>query len=299
MSSDASNGPSVPSSRGSRKGEGVILDLSRPGVVDLLCNFRALGTWEVLRRYVRAAARADLAQAVGLSEPETQRDLDLLAGFGLAVRVPASRHLRAGGWRVACQKIVVLLDPASEPQQALLARVVEEFSERSIQVIRRVNRGPGQLARRRIKRAFNWLHVTDEEFDEVRMLLRSFDALVKRIESRQLRHPMAPTERPNLHLALCVSPLDPETPPVPPIQVTTAADLQRDRQVDQAQQMDALSPREREVTMLLLSGLTEKEAAARLGLSPGTVRTHVVHAYQKLGVKRRSELSARVLGLAK
>ena len=51
--------------------------------------------------------------------------------------------------------------------------------------------------------------------------------------------------------------------------------------------------------MLLLSGLTEKECAAKLGLSPGTVRTHVVHAYQKLGVKRRSELSARVLGLSK
>lgn len=275
-----------------------MLDLSRPGVVELLCNFRALGTWEVLRRFPRAAARHELAEVVGLSEPETQRDLDLLAGFGLVVRVPASRHLRAGGWRTACQKILVLLDPTSEPQQSLLARVVEEFSERSIQVIRRVNRGPGQLARRRIKRSFNWLHVTDEEFDEVRMMLRSFDALVKRIEARQLRQSVDPGERPNLHLALCVTPLEPDTMPVPPIQVSTAADLQRDRQIDRAQQMDTLSPREREVTMLLLSGLTEKQAAARLGLSPGTVRTHVVHAYQKLGVKRRSELSARVLGLA-
>lgn len=277
----------------------MVLDLARPGIVELLCNFRALGTWEVLRRFPKAAARPEIAQAVGLSEPETQRDLDLLAGFGLVLRVPASRHLRAGGWRAACQKILVLLDPTSESQQALLARVIEEFSERSIQAIRRVNRGPGQLARRRIKRSFNWLHVTDEEFDEVRMLLRSFDALVKRIESRQFRQPVAPSERPNLHLTLCVTPLDADSLPVPPIQMTTLADLQRDRQVDQAQQMDTLSPREREVTMLLLSGLTEKECAAKLGLSPGTVRTHVVHAYQKLGVKRRSELSARVLGLAK
>jgi DNA-binding CsgD family transcriptional regulator len=108
-----------------------------------------------------------------------------------------------------------------------------------------------------------------------------------------------PGVRPNLHLALCVTPLDADSPAMPPIQVTTAADLQRDSDVDQAQHMNALSPREREVTMLLLSGLTEKECAAKLGLSPGTVRTHVVHAYQKLGVKRRSELSARVLGLAK
>lgn len=276
-----------------------MLDLARPGLVELLCNFRALGTWEVLRRFPRSAARSELAQAVGLSEQETQRDLDLLTGFGLVVRVPASRHLRAGGWRSASQRIVVLLDPANEAQHALLARVVDEFSERSIQVIRRVNRGTGQLARKRIKRSFNWVHVTDEEFDEVRMMLRSFDALVKRIEARQLRRPADPGERPNLHLALCVTPLEADQLPVPPVQVTTAADLQRDRSVDQAQQMDTLSPREREVTMLLLSGLTEKEAAAKLGLSPGTVRTHVVHAYQKLGVRRRSELSARVLGLAK
>jgi DNA-binding CsgD family transcriptional regulator len=162
-----------------------------------------------------------------------------------------------------------------------------------------VHHGEGSIVQRRIKRAFSWLHVSDEEFDELRMLLRSFDALVKRIEARQLRETGAPAARPNLHLALCVTPLGPDALPTPPLTVTTRADLERDRGVDAAQNMDRLSPREREVIMLLLRGLTEKEAAKQLSLSPGTVRTHVVHAYEKLGVKRRSELSARVLGLAK
>lgn len=277
----------------------VTIDLQRPGVVDLLCNAAAMAVWEVLRRHPKAVTRADLATATGRNEADAQRHLDLLAQHGLVERVPASRHLRAGGWRVTCPKITVLFDPKDATHHALLSRLVDDFTERSIEVIRGVNRGQGALAQRRIKRSFSWLHVTDEEFEEVRMLLRGFDALVKRIEARQLREPSAPTDRPNMHFALCLTPLGSDTLPMPPLEVTTRGDLERDRGVHEAQNMDRLSPREREVIMLLLRGLTEREAASQLSLSPGTVRTHVVHAYEKLGVKRRSELSARVLGLAK
>lgn len=258
-----------------------------------------MATWEVLRRHGRAVARADVAASLGRGEAEVQQHLDLLVAQGLVERVPASRNLRSGGWRVTCPKITVLFDPRNVTHHALLTRVVDEFTERSIQVIRRVNRGESQLLQRRIKRSFSWLHVTDEEFEEVRMMLRGFDALVRRIEARQLREPSEPSERPNLHLSLCITPLAADTLPMPPLEVTTRTDLERDRGVDEAQHMERLSPREREVIMLLLRGLTEKEAASQLSLSPGTVRTHVVHAYEKLGVKRRSELSARVLGLAK
>ncbi|MFM7807820.1 MAG: response regulator transcription factor [Planctomycetota bacterium] len=287
------------SKRRTASADSVTVDLQRPGVVELLCNAQAMATWEVLRRHPRAVARADLAGTLGRGEAEVQRELDLLAEHRLVERVPASRQLRAGGWRVTCPKITVLFDPKDASHHALLSRLVDEFTERSIQTIRGINRGAGQLAQRRIKRAFSWLNVTDEEFEEVRLVLRSFDALVKRIEARQLREPSSPSDRPNLHFALCLTPLSPDALPMPPLEVTTRAALERDRGVHEAQNMDRLSPREREVIMLLLRGLTEKEAAGQLSLSPGTVRTHVVHAYEKLGVKRRSELSARVLGLAK
>lgn len=275
------------------------LDLAAPGVVELLCNQRALSVWEVLRRNRRAAPRNEVAQQLRMPEPEVQKDLDLLADFGLVERVPASRHLRTGGHRVTCPSIVVLIDPKDASHQPLVSKVLEVVSERSIEIIRRQNRASAQVFRKRIKRAFSFLHVTDEEFEEVRMLLRSFDALVKRIEARQVRNPSPPTERPNLHMALCVTPLDGDVPPSPPMELTTREQMERNRGVQSAQGMEQLSPREREVIMLLLGGRTEKEAAQSLGLSPGTVRTHVVHAYEKLGVKRRSELSARVLGLAK
>jgi DNA-binding CsgD family transcriptional regulator len=55
-----------------------------------------------------------------------------------------------------------------------------------------------------------------------------------------------------------------------------------------------LSAREREVAQLAACGLGDKEIARRLGISPTTVRTHVDHAYRKLGVNNRVALARRI-----
>ena len=39
---------------------------------------------------------------------------------------------------------------------------------------------------------------------------------------------------------------------------------------------------------LLARGLTKKEIAAALVIAPGTVHTHTVHIYEKLGVSTRA-----------
>ena len=44
-----------------------------------------------------------------------------------------------------------------------------------------------------------------------------------------------------------------------------------------------LTPRQREVLSLVAEGLTNREIARRLDISPGTVRIHLEHAYPKLG----------------
>lgn len=54
----------------------------------------------------------------------------------------------------------------------------------------------------------------------------------------------------------------------------------------------ALSPREREVLMLLSEGLRVKEIGAKLDLSPATVHTHVRNAIAKLEVDTRTEAVA-------
>tara|TARA_B100000614_G_scaffold248542_2_gene256521 strand:- start:517 stop:1413 length:897 start_codon:yes stop_codon:yes gene_type:complete len=51
-----------------------------------------------------------------------------------------------------------------------------------------------------------------------------------------------------------------------------------------------LSAREVEVAILIGQGLTNKEIAARLFISPATVRTHVYNLYQKVGAGSRVEL---------
>jgi two-component system, NarL family, response regulator DevR len=56
-----------------------------------------------------------------------------------------------------------------------------------------------------------------------------------------------------------------------------------------------LSEREREVLRHLGDGLTDREIAERLGISPRTVETHVGSILHKLGVKNRAQAARRYL----
>jgi DNA-binding NarL/FixJ family response regulator len=53
-----------------------------------------------------------------------------------------------------------------------------------------------------------------------------------------------------------------------------------------------LSNREREILALLADGLVNKQIAARLGISPNTVKTHLELLFDKLGVTTRAEAVA-------
>lgn len=58
--------------------------------------------------------------------------------------------------------------------------------------------------------------------------------------------------------------------------------------------LSALSPSEREVLERARSGSTAAELACELSLTEATVRTHLSHIYEKLGVRGRVELLARL-----
>ncbi len=60
-------------------------------------------------------------------------------------------------------------------------------------------------------------------------------------------------------------------------------------------QLSCLTPRERDILALLAEGDSSKQIAARLGLTPGTVRAYLHTIYEKLGVENRTQAAVRFL----
>ncbi len=56
---------------------------------------------------------------------------------------------------------------------------------------------------------------------------------------------------------------------------------------------EQLSAREMEILALLAEGLSNKEIGTQLHISPTTVRTHLMHVYEKLHVRCRTEAAAK------
>jgi DNA-binding CsgD family transcriptional regulator len=58
--------------------------------------------------------------------------------------------------------------------------------------------------------------------------------------------------------------------------------------------LDVLTPQELQVARLVATGLTNREVAQRLFLSPKTIDTHLGHVFRKTGVRTRAELGHKL-----
>jgi len=56
----------------------------------------------------------------------------------------------------------------------------------------------------------------------------------------------------------------------------------------------ALTAQETQVARLVIEGDTNREAAAKLFISPATVEYHLRHIYEKLGLSSRSQLARKI-----
>jgi DNA-binding NarL/FixJ family response regulator len=56
-----------------------------------------------------------------------------------------------------------------------------------------------------------------------------------------------------------------------------------------------LTPRQNDLLHLLAAGQTNTQIARRLGISEGTVRTHLENIYERLGVSSRTAAVVRAL----
>jgi len=63
---------------------------------------------------------------------------------------------------------------------------------------------------------------------------------------------------------------------------------------------EALSARESDILKLIAEGLSNKEIARTLAITPETVKSHVKHIFIKLNVEKRAQAVSRaqMLGLA-
>ncbi|ANZ42019.1 hypothetical protein BBK82_44910 [Lentzea guizhouensis] len=60
-------------------------------------------------------------------------------------------------------------------------------------------------------------------------------------------------------------------------------------------QAEPLTARQQQVAELVVEGLTNPEIAVRLGISTGTVRSHVTQMLTRLGLSSRTQLAARTV----
>ena len=67
-------------------------------------------------------------------------------------------------------------------------------------------------------------------------------------------------------------------------------------EVSEALHKAPLTPRERDVVALLMSGASTRQIASETHLTVGTVHTYLKRIYPKLGVRSRVELVARMIG---
>lgn len=77
------------------------------------------------------------------------------------------------------------------------------------------------------------------------------------------------------------------------IDMNAAGDAARDEKHSAELEHCGLSPREKEVALLLLQGKNAKHIAEKLEISTNTVNFHIKNLYKKVGISARSELFAR------
>jgi len=101
----------------------------------------------------------------------------------------------------------------------------------------------------------------------------------------------------NLHTAL-VKLADQEQRSVEEVQadLLAAAMAQRQTHGEMWKRWQSLSPREQDVSALACLGYTNRQIAARLGISDETVKTHVHNAMMKYSLHGKSELRMALEG---
>jgi DNA-binding NarL/FixJ family response regulator len=86
-----------------------------------------------------------------------------------------------------------------------------------------------------------------------------------------------------------------ETALAPTVAAVFAGQMVVPRDLRASLDKPALSSRERQILGMVVTGLTNHEVSSRMFLAESTVKSHLSSAYNKLGVRSRSEAAALIL----
>ena len=78
---------------------------------------------------------------------------------------------------------------------------------------------------------------------------------------------------------------------LPPAMAKQPTEQQQQPNPDRTRTLDRLSAREREVMLLIVEGLSNREIARQLNMSESTVKVHLRSIYRKLAINNRTTLA--------
>lgn len=286
------------------------IPIDRKGLIEALTDFAISSAWEGLRHFDGPASVADLAVSLGRPLGEVQRHLDALERAGLVRRRSASVRVRNIRYETTVPKIVIGWDPSNASHRALHVRLGHSFERRSAaDVADGLPYDQRDPSRGYIDRRLVWAHLEKDDLDQLKAIVGMLDLLMARVNARHARGsvpfrsrrgapaPAAPPLRCNYHISLAIVPIRGDFPPPALIQVEGRQNTPYERRHRAAVLFSTLTPREREVFDLLLSGMPLADIGRTLGISRPTVATLARHCYAKFTVGGRQQLVAATLGM--
>lgn len=273
---------------------GLVLSLGAHGVADMLASPVALATWEVARRRARAVTAAEVGRILAVDTHSVQRGLDWLEEFGLLERLPIRANRRLPAYRTTTESFVVVFDPADSASQARIERAVAAARDHVSRQLARCaaveHDGMDPWAVRR----HCSVQLEGEDLEEFRRLMAEVTGFLDAAQARVRKVGPPAAGSVNVHLSMEAASAAGPALPVPPVRFVPNSERERLEGDAPMRGIWALSPREREIAMLMAGGRNRPAIARTLGISINTVSTLSKRIYAKLGVHGRAELSNRI-----